>query len=258
MFGSAGGPTGQSNGIAYGHAKDVIGIERALGLYFERPLQHWYLGLPRHGLIEFWNIFYGAAHFVVTAVALIWLYRRDPVRYPRWRNTLAFTTVLALIGFASFSLMPPRLLDRPQAEYGPPSSVEPHHDGFVDTLATYETLWSFDSETMKGISNQYAAMPSLHIGWATWTACVLFPLVRRRSAKALVLLHPAATLFCIVITANHYWLDAVGGLVIFSAGLFIATAGPGYLRRIRGTGSDGRDSHSGPAGGPGRQATSAA
>jgi hypothetical protein len=223
QFGSAGGPSGHSNTVAFGHALDVMRLERHLGLFWEQQIQHWYLSLPAHGFIQFWNVFYGTAHFVFTAGALAWLYRRDPARYPRWRNAVMGTTLLALVGFASFSLMPPRLLDSPPEEFGPPAALHVHDFGFVDTLAEYPTLWSFDSGELKNISNQYAAMPSLHIGWATWTALVLFPLVRRRSAKVLVCLYPVATLFCIVVTANHYWLDAIGGLLTLATAFVIAT-----------------------------------
>jgi len=74
---------------------------------------------------------------------------------------------------------------------------------------------------MASISNQYAAMPSLHIGWSTWCAIAVWPLLRRRWLKALVLLYPAATLFCIVVTGNHFWLDGAGGLVVFGVGSLI-------------------------------------
>ena len=163
--------------------------EDALGLYFEQGLQAWYLDLPASGWIGFWNVFYGTAHFIVTAVALIWLYRRDKARYPTWRNTLAFTTLFALVGFASFSLMPPRLLDETFDRFGPPvadNDEGAEHGDMVDTLATYPTFWSFDSGTLKNISNQYAAMPSLHIGWSTWSALVMAPMLRRRRSKVLV------------------------------------------------------------------------
>jgi hypothetical protein len=166
-----------------------------------------------------WNVFYGTAHFVITAVALAWLFVRDPDRYPRWRNTLACTTLLALVGFAAFSLMPPRLLDKDEAHYGPPAVEE--HFGFVDTLDVYPTFWSFDSGGLKKLSNQYAAMPSLHMAWSMWSALVLFPLVRRRWVKALIVLYPCATLFCIIVTANHYWLDAAIGLLVLGAGYLI-------------------------------------
>jgi hypothetical protein len=224
QFGSNGGPLGQANRIAYQHALDLIHVQEKLGLFFEPHLQHWYLGLPANGFIGFWNVFYGTVHFIITAVALVWLYRRDKARYPVWRNTLAFTTVFALVGFASFSLMPPRLLDS-TGEFGPPAHLNAERDfDLVDTLAEYPTFWSFDSDELKNVSNQYAAMPSLHSAWATWTALVLIPLLRRRWAKALVALHPFATVFCILVTANHYWLDAVGGLAILGAGLVAGSA----------------------------------
>ena len=140
---------------------------------------------------------------MVTAFALIWLFRRNPARYPLWRNTLACTTALALIGFAFFPLMPPRLMP----EYG-----------FVDTLKEIGGLWSFDSGTMQKISNQYAAMPSLHFGWSSWSAFVLYPMVQRRWLKVLVAVYPFLTLFAIVVTANHWWIDAAGGALVLGVG----------------------------------------
>jgi hypothetical protein len=241
MFGSAGGPDLQSNGIAYGHALDVMEIQDWMHLLFEDHLQRWYLDLPANGFIEFWNIFYGVAHFVVTAVALIWLFRRDPERYPRWRNSLAFTTLVALVGFASFSLMPPRLLDEPHERFGPPPGAEAPPATFVDTLAEYPTVWSFDSGTLKNISNQYAAMPSLHVGWSLWAAVVMWPMVRRRGARLLVVLHPIATIFCIVVTGNHYWLDAAGGALIFGVGTWAGFRVASFWRELR-----ARDSRTSP------------
>ena len=119
-FGSAGGAPGHANGIAYGHALDVIDLERNLRLFFEQRLQSWYLGLPEHGFIQFWNVFYGTAHFVVTRAR----WRGCSSAIPRATRAGATRsrsrTLLALLGFAAFSLMPPRLLDKPVEEYGPP------------------------------------------------------------------------------------------------------------------------------------------
>ena len=71
------------------------------------------------------------------------------------------------------------------------------------------------------ISNQYAAMPSLHIGWSTWCALAMWQLTRKRWARVLIVLYPVVTLFCIVVTANHYWIDAVGGLLALGVGYLI-------------------------------------
>ena len=156
----------------------------------------------------FWNVYYGSFHFVVTTVALIWMFRSFPKRYPLWRNTLAFTTGFALIGFATFPLMPPRLL---------PASY-----GFVDTLDKFGTLWSFDSGAMSKLSNQYAAMPSLHCAWAMWCVLVMWPQLKSSWSRALLVLYPIATVYCIVVTANHYFLDAIGGFLTLTLGYFAA------------------------------------
>ncbi len=190
---------------AFAHARNVIHVERGLGLFFEERVQEAFLGW--RPFIQFWNLFYGTFHFVVTIVALVLLFRRFPARYPRWRNTLAATTGLALIGFATYPLMPPRLL---------PASY-----GFVDTLRVYGGLWSFESGPVAQVSNQYAAMPSLHFAWSAWSALVLVPALRPLWAKVLAAAYPVLTLFAIVVTANHFVLDAAGGVLVLAGGVVI-------------------------------------
>lgn len=197
---------------AFDNAKRIISLERHLGIFHEEAVQHAFVHW--RGFVEFWDVFYGTAHFVVTAAALIWMFRAFKDRYPLWRNTLACTTALALIGFAFFPLMPPRLL----------ASVPGTHFGLIDTLKTFGGLWSFDSGAMQKVSNQYAAMPSLHFAWSTWCALVLIPQFRSRAAKVLAACYPLLTLFAIVVTANHFFLDAAGGLAVLGAGYLIARA----------------------------------
>ena len=208
---------GGSSPRARAHALEVIRAEKLLGIYHELRIQHVF-GVRQTAelhhihwrtFIQFWNVYYGSAHFIVSIVALVWLFRRNKARYPLWRNTLAFTTAIALIGFALYPLMPPRLL----ADHG-----------FVDTLQRVGGLWSFDSGTMQKVSNQYAAMPSLHCAWALWVACVFWPALKRPWAKALAVVYPLLTVFAIVVTANHYFLDAVGGAAVFSIGFLMARA----------------------------------
>jgi hypothetical protein len=190
---------------AFTNADRLIGFERFLGIFQEQRIQHPFLSYRL--FLSFWDIFYGTAHFAITAVALVWLFHRQPSRYPLWRNTLAVTTALALIGFAFFPLMPPRLL--------------PEHYHFVDTLKTVGGLWSFDSGEMVRVSNQYAAMPSLHFAWSSWSALVLGPSIKPRWGKVLMYAYPVLTLFCIVVTANHYRLDAAGGALVLLLGYLI-------------------------------------
>ena len=192
---------------AFNNAELIIDIEKALGTYHEETIQDWFL--DARWFIQFWNLFYGTFHFVVTTFCIIWLFRRFPERYVKLRTTLAATTALALIGFATFPLMPPRLL--------------PETFGYVDTLKDFGGLWSFDSGAMQKVSNQYAAMPSLHFGWSTWCAIVLVPTLQRRWLKVLAAAYPMLTLFAIVVTANHYWLDAAGGALILALGYAFGT-----------------------------------
>jgi hypothetical protein len=243
LFGSAyiSLETGDTPLRAFRNAERIIQLERAIGLFHEESVQDWFL--PFLGFIRFWNTYYGTAHFLVTfAVFWILFVKRKDV-FPQWRNTLASTTALAIIGFSLFPLMPPRLLDSPcpaQGGFGGACIESRYRDegadgirgtdddgsfGFVDTLLEYGgALWTFESTAMKSISNQYAAMPSMHIGWSSWCAFALWPLMRRRWAKIAVLLYPAATLFCIVVTGNHYWIDGVGGQLALAIGAWAGWA----------------------------------
>ena len=205
---------------AFDNAIRVIRFEQFLGLFHEQAIQQ--LFLPYRGFIQFWNTYYGTAHFVVTLVVFALLFWKRPGVFPVWRNSLGIMTGLAIVGFALFPLMPPRLLDKPCDHYGGAciqSDVRPEGGfEFTDTLSEFGGPWSFDSDEMASISNQYAAMPSMHIGWSTWCAVAVWPLLRRRWQRVVVFLYPLATLFCIIVTANHYWIDGVGGLFCFAVG----------------------------------------
>jgi PAP2 superfamily len=191
---------------AFRNARAIIHDEHVLGIFHEAKLQQWVLHAKP--LIIACNYFYGAMHFAVTIGVAVVLFRKWSDDYPRWRNTIGVSTALALIGFTSFPLMPPRLL--------------PSHYGFVDTLAKYPTIWSFDSGAVSRISNQYAAMPSVHCIWAAWCACVLVPHLRRPATRAAAVMYPVLTVVVIVLTANHYFLDAVGGFATLGIGYLVA------------------------------------
>jgi membrane-associated phospholipid phosphatase len=185
------------------NATRIIRLERFTGIYHELALQKDVLN--DRWLIRLCDDFYGTLHFIVTIAVLLLLFFWFPAKYRAWRNTLALTTGLALIGFYFFPLMPPRLL--------PPSY------GFVDTLQKVGGLWNFSSGPVNDVSNQYAAMPSLHTAWSMWSACALASMLRPWWARVLVFVYPAFTIFAIVVTANHYFDDAIAGLLLlgFSA-----------------------------------------
>lgn len=215
--------------LAYANARKIITIEQHAGIFHEQALQDVLAG--SHLTAWFWNTFYASLHFVVTIGTLVLLYRRWPGDYRRLRNILAFTTGFALVGFSLFPLMPPRLLCDCTGGAGPDAS--PY--GFVDTLARDGGLWSFGSPGMKAISNQYAAMPSLHFAWALWCALALYPRLKRRWPRAAIAaaIYPALTLVAVTVTANHFWLDSMGGALVLGAGWYAGTRFTRWTERRR-------------------------
>ena len=197
-----------SPSTARANALQLIGWQETLGINHERALQRW--ALEFRPIIIASNYFYGSLHFVVTGGVMVYLYRKFSDDYPLWRNTIAIATAIALLGFAFWPLMPPRLL--------------PHHFGFVDTLDKFPTFWSFKRGAVNKISNQYAAMPSVHCAWALWCACALVPRLKHAWAKVIAALYPVGTVTAIVLTANHFVLDAVGGFAVLGLGYLIARA----------------------------------
>lgn len=202
--------------VALRNAQWLIDVERSIGLFFEPDLQEVFL--HHRGIIWTLNVFYGTFHFIVTIGVLTWMFVRYPLPYRFWRNVLALTTGLAIIGFSLFPVMPPRLL----ADCGPLGGCS--GPKMVDTIAEVGGLWSFDSGVMQSVSNQYAAVPSLHVAWALWCAIVLFPRVRSWYGRALLVAYPVFTSMATFITGNHFWLDAVLGAVTLGIGLGIAWA----------------------------------
>lgn len=204
---------------AYANARSLVGWERGLFIFHEQAIQQAFLGAA--WFIKLMNIYYGTLHFVITIGLLVWMYTKRHHAYRAMRNLLGLSTALALVGYWSFPLAPPRL-------YKCNDNIPvPGPDGlsigkcFVDTLDRFGGLWSYHSPIAKAVANQYAAMPSLHFGWALWCAIVVIRHARHRSVKALGLLYPVLTLFAIVVTANHYILDAAGGAIIVVAAAWL-------------------------------------
>jgi hypothetical protein len=189
------------------HARAIVRWERATWTYHELRIQRWFL--PHRLVIEAMDIFYGTIHFVVPPLVLAWLWRRCPHRYHRWRNALIVSTLLGLAVFALYPLAPPRLLPL----------------GFVDTMRVVGGLGPLDSGRFKD-TNAYAAMPSLHLTWATWCACAMAAMTPSRWKRVAVFTYPVITLVVVMATANHFFLDAVGGWLVLAAGWLIAVRLP--------------------------------
>ncbi|QOV38658.1 phosphatase PAP2 family protein [Streptomyces ferrugineus] len=183
------------------HGAEIYSIERALHIDIEYWANHAVVKVDwiRH----FFDFYYESFHFGVPLAILGVLYWRRPVDY-RWaRTAIGFATVFALVGFWLYPLAPPRLM---------PGL------GFIDTVNGPQDFTKPDYGTLTELTNQYAAMPSLHFGWSLWCGLVVLILAPRWWMKALGLLHPLFTLTAIVVTANHWILDAAGGAAVVGAG----------------------------------------
>ncbi|WP_329465502.1 phosphatase PAP2 family protein [Streptomyces sp. NBC_01431] len=190
----------------------IWSAEHHLGIAVEQSINHavdsvtWFIiGM---------NYYYATLHFIITIGVLVWLFRSHPGRYAASRLALFATTGVALVGYYFFPLAPPRLMNGGH---------------FIDTVLVHHTWGSMASGDLKNMSNQYAAMPSMHIGWSTWCGLTIFALASAPWARILGLLYPAATLIVIVSTANHFWLDAVGGLLCLTFGFLVSRTWYGSL-----------------------------
>jgi len=202
---------------AYRNAGRVWDLERAVRLPGEGLVQ----GLLLHGetLTRLANTYYAVVHFPATLLFLAWLYWRRPRHYVWSRRVLAALTAAALALHLLFPLAPPRLLAA---------------TGLVDTGRVYGPSVYAAKPASDAMANQFAAMPSLHFGWAVMVAVGLIAATRTRW-RWLWLLHPLITLLVIVGTANHYWLDS-----IVAAVLLVAACAALPLRSVRPSGATPR------------------
>ncbi|MFE1312932.1 phosphatase PAP2 family protein [Streptomyces sp. NPDC058755] len=222
---------------AFHNAHRVWDLERAVHLPHETAVQSALL----HGdaLVHLANTYYATVHFPATLAFLVWLYLRRPAHYVWARRVLAVVTSAALVLPFVFPLAPPRMLTG---------------TGLVDTARIYGPS-VYGPPSSDHLSNQFAAMPSLHFGWALMVAIGLIAATRppashhhpnrgaarrsiRPSRRWLWLLHPVITLLVIVGTANHYWLDAIVATAMLGVALAVvhppkrtsSTAGRGARR----------------------------
>jgi hypothetical protein len=182
------------------HGRAIFRFEQRWGIAPEHAINklfsaHIALGLPA-------DYFYATLHYIVTPAVLIWLWRRYPSSYASARTLLIATTLVGLVGFTLLPVAPPRLLG-----------------GFVDTMAHFSRYgwWSTAGSAPRGFgadTNQYAAMPSLHVGWAVWSGWQLFRHGRHRVTKILGVAYPFVLSVVVIATANHYLLDVVGGFAV--------------------------------------------
>ena len=191
--------------LAYANALDIIRWQEALRLNVELDLQRWVL--ERAWLVDVFNAYYRQfkpALYVCAALALV----LAPAGYRRVRRVFFLATLLALPWYALYPLSPPRFM----GPYGYP---------FVDTLAAFSD--TPNATTGAAAANQFAAMPSMHIGWTTVAALWLaVALPRWRLGATLGALHVAVMCLTVMATGNHYVLDIVGGFAIAGGAVALA------------------------------------
>ncbi|WP_019074970.1 phosphatase PAP2 family protein [Streptomyces hokutonensis] len=195
------------------HAEQVLHVDIELTVNHAADRVGW--------LIVGMNYYYATLHFIVTIGVLVWLYVRHPGRYRAVRTALYTATLLALAGFTFLATAPPRFLAG---------------RGFVDTVVVHHTWGSWASGDVASLSNQYAAMPSVHIIWSAWSGLTLAFLARRTWVRVLGLCYPLATFTVILATANHFVTDAAAGAATLAVGFLVQrllTGRPAYpaLRR---------------------------
>lgn len=198
---------------ALANAHDLLAFERVLGIDFESWAQSQIL--DTHWVVTLFNWVYIWLHWPVILGSLLVLYRYNRNSYVLLRNALFVSGAIGLIFYVGFPVAPPRFLDT---------------HGFQDTVTTFST--SYHILQPPQIVNKYAAMPSLHVGWNVIAGVVLYQALRQSPVghlpiRFLPLLSPVMMTAAVVLTANHYVVDAVMGILVAALGLF----GANYLRR---------------------------
>jgi hypothetical protein len=197
--------------VAFENAREIVNVERGSHLFFEPSLQQWAIG--HKWIIQLADWAYVNTHFVVTTAFLVWLYLARNRAFYFVRNMFIVAMGLALVGYLVYPAAPPRLLP----EWG-----------FVDTVT--EAVGRSHAEAAKLLFNPYAAMPSMHVGFALMIAVPAIKLVSTRALRVLWLLYPAFVAFVVMTTANHFWLDGAVGAAVAGVSAYVAYAVLGRLR----------------------------
>jgi hypothetical protein len=189
---------------SFSRASGIIRLEERLGIFVEPRWQESIIG--NLALVKIANLVYLWAHLPVLVIGGIWVYVCNRSRYRVYRNALLISAVVGLLFYVFFPVAPPRLLP----EWG-----------FVDTVA----LLNPENYNLQPgfLVNHYAAVPSLHVGWALLVGIALFDVDHRIPVRVFAVLLPLAMFFSVVLTANHFIFDIIVGAVIVLAAIGVAS-----------------------------------
>jgi membrane-associated phospholipid phosphatase len=198
---------------AFAHARDLITLERDLHVFVEPSIQAWASGSHFVMVLSSW--LYVNAQTTVTVAALVYLYLRHNRNFYFVRNMFMVAMAIALVGYAVFPTAPPRFMP----EWG-----------FIDSVADFTGVHvDAHSASLNALTNLYAAVPSMHVAFALMIGWPLARLVRWRIVSVLWLLYPFLMAFVIVVTANHFIVDAVLGALTAGVSAYAAV----WLARAR-------------------------
>jgi len=204
--------------VALHNAIGILSFERSLNLAPELSLDRWVAAHATLGVVL--SYYYVSAHFFVTFGLLAFMWWRKPHTYRPLRTQLVVINLIGLAIFWLYPVAPPRMLA---------------NDGFRDVIALTRVFGDFHTGALASTADQYAAMPSLHIAWAIWSAKVVWSVFGNRIARIVALIYPAATAFVVIATGNHFLLDVIAGAAVAGTGFFIEWAlarwAPWYGRR---------------------------
>ena len=204
------GQAHQRVGEAVQRGVDIVNFEKSIGIFWEVQLQSWIL--PYDWLVTFLNAFYLYGHLPIIGVLAVWMYFWHRPQYLLMRNAFLLSGAIGLLIFVNFPTAPPRLLAANGVDIG-----------FVDTI--FQEYKRSRPDTPSFFVNEYAAMPSLHIGWNLLVGITLWLSTRNIFMRAFGVLMPITMFAVIVLTANHYIIDAFAGFGVMMLGLMIAVAG---------------------------------
>ena len=187
---------------ALDHALHVVALEQSLGLFVEPSLQALVLGSD--WLVDLMNWVYIWGHWPVIGVILLWLFLSHPDGYRRTRNAMLVSGGVGLGIFAAFPVAPPRLAGL----------------GLIDTVTEQSSAYRVLQPP--AFVNQYAAMPSLHVGWDLLMGLAVYTYARHRLLRLAGLVLPVLMMSAVVLTANHYIVDAAGGALLVLASMGVA------------------------------------
>jgi hypothetical protein len=181
----------------------IVELERSVGLFVEAGVQEWAAGVP--SLPTLLGLAYVTLHLGATGAAMVWLHRSHRARFALVRNALVLSTALSLVVYTLYPAAPPRLAGL----------------GFVDTVSAH-TQVDLSSDLLGSLYNPFAAVPSMHFGYALLVGLVLATTARRPAVRALGALYPPFMLFDIVATGNHFLFDAAMGALVVAAAWIVA------------------------------------